>query len=417
MTRRQLLSGIAGTSLFTKSSFKLWEKLDPAQEASPQNEEFWLKLREGFTLPTDFLCLNQVGLTATPNQVREAEFKQNTRATTAPSYIVYRKQRHEIDRVRLRLAKFLGAKEEEVALTQNGTAGLHTTIMGWPLSEGHAIISTNHDYSRAWNAIHQRQARYGTPVITVEIPPEPIPDDQYLSLWEEKLHDKVGLALVCSMTYLTGHVVPYQKVIQLCHERGIPVLVDAAQSIALRPIDFTKDKSDFLTACLHKWVMAPVGTGVFVVKDRHIKDLWALHPPAQEISHLITKFEQVGTMPYAAVLATDTALDLHEWIGMQRISDRLFELRKRIFNELSGDPAVTLLSTLDRSRHDGMVTLQVKGKPGNLLASDLMSKHAIHVTTVNTTGIDGIRVSPHIYTTVAEVDRLISALRILMSNP
>lgn len=415
MTRRQLLQSAAASVFFSHQTWPALESLDP-QEAEPQNEDFWLELRKSFILPTEIVCFNHVGLTATPNLVREAEFAENTRAASAPSYYVYRKQRGERDKVRTRLAKFLNAREDEIALTGNGTQGLHTTLLGWPLNPGQAIITTNHDYSRSWNALNQRHSREGTPIVEVSVPPDPISDDEYLALWEEKLKGDIGLALVCSMTYLTGHVVPYRKVIELCRAKKIPVLVDAAQSLALRPLDFAADNPDFLTACLHKWLMAPVGTGVFVVKSDNISTLWPLAPPDPSLNRQITKFEQDGTHSYAAQLSIKTAFEFHDWLGRERLSDRLFALRSRLYERIHDLPGIHFYSTLDRNRHDGMMTFGFKDKDGGALAGELLNVHKTHVTTAIHAGINAIRVSPHAFHTFEEIDKLADAIKIAKNS-
>ncbi|MBX3095530.1 MAG: aminotransferase class V-fold PLP-dependent enzyme [Fimbriimonadaceae bacterium] len=409
MTRRELIAAGVGFAFFGDRTWSHLERLSP-QVGEPTNEEFWEEVRRAFTIPDEVLSLNHVGLSATPNRVLDAQIAEERRAARAPSLYVYREQRTELARIKARVATFLGADAECVALTPNATYGLHTAILGVPLKAGQKIVSTDHDYSRAWNAMEQRRDRDGVVLETIEVPPGGITDHEYVEKWLRALTADVGLAVLCSVTYLTGHVIPFEEVISHCHHRGIPVLIDTAQSVGLRPFDFKASNADFMTACLHKWVMAPVGSGVFLVRKDQIKDLWPLAPPDPAFREQIAKFEQFGTFPFATFLAYEAAFDFHDWIGMKRKSDRLLHLRTHIQDRLREMEGIRFYSSLDRSRHDGMMTIGLQGLSGGDFASVLLREHRIHVTTSVHAGIDGIRVSPHIFMTLKEMDIFVDSV-------
>lgn len=410
MTRRGFLAGLTATVAFRDTAWASIQKLEPSN-AGAQDEAFWTEVRKHFIFHDKLTSFNHVGLAPPPKAAYEEQLRQLKRAASIPTQIIWREQIREIDEIRKRIAPLIGAKPEETALTYNASYGLQTGIMGWPLQKGDAIVTTSHDYSRAFTAIHQRRRRDVVELVEIPMDSPPASKEAILASWDKALTPKVKLAVLCTVTFLNGTILPVAEIIEMCHKRGVAVLLDGAQSIALLPTEFGKWKPEMYTACLHKWLMAPIATGVFCVREDSIKKVWSLSPSDESLEDDITKFEQVGTRPLAPILAINQAIDFHEWLGMDRKFKRLQFLREKIWEGIADVPNVINYGSLDPTRACAMLAIGFKGKSGIEAAGYLVNSHAIHVTTTLRAGIDAIRISPNVFTSLDEVSRLVKAIR------
>lgn len=110
---------------------------------------------------------------------------------------------------------------------------------------------------------------------------------------------------------------------------GIETVVDGAHAFAQFP--FTRDEldCDYYGTSLHKWVLAPVGTGFLYVRKEKIGKIWPLMAAGKHLDNNIRKFEEIGTHPASQRNAITEALTFHESIGVERKAARFRYLRKR----------------------------------------------------------------------------------------
>ena len=405
MTRRQLLAGTASAFAFRDETLKNLTSLNLGQ-ADQYDETFWQLLRSRFDIDPNLTVFNHAGLSPSPRSVNDAIAAQVKRANADPSYIIWRKQDNEVDPIRSQLAELIGCQTEELALTANATYGLQTCILGIPMVAGDEILATNHEYSRTHTAIEQRVRRDGVVSVNVELksPPETakIVAEQILS----KVTSRTKLVVLSQMTFLIGSFMPIREVAKSLEGSGIPLLVDGAHGIGLLSDKFSELGAPLYTACLHKWLMGPIGTGILVAKKPWIKQTWPLHPAESSLDGSINKFEQVGTRSMAPFLALQESLDFHHMLGRERKAARLESLKVRLAEKVLNAPGVTHYGSLDSNLCRVILTVGFDKVPASELAGRLLSKHHIHVTTVMRAGISAIRISPNVFTTHEEVDRL-----------
>ena len=374
------------------------------------DEEFWLRIRNSFDIDPALTVFNHSGLSPSPRATREAIAEQTKRANFDPSLIIWRQQDNELASIRKQLAEVVGCEVDELALTMNATCGLQTAIMGVPMSAGDEIVATVHEYSRSLTAIRQRERRDGIKPVIVAFKAPLGSRKELATQILNGVTSKTKLIVLSQMTFLTGALMPIKEVVAAVASRGIPVLMDAAHGIGLLPEKFRDTGAATYTACLHKWMMAPIGTGVFVVKRPWINKIWPLHPADESLDHSMQKFEQLGTRAAAPFLAIQESLDFHNMLGRERKAARLELLRSRLANYVLNAPGVKNYESLDPERDRVMLALEFEKADAIALAGWLLSEHRIHVTTVVRAGMNAIRISPNVFTTIAEVDRLAAIL-------
>jgi hypothetical protein len=146
------------------------------------------------------------------------------------------------------------------------------------------------------------------------------------------------------------------------------------------------------------------------VRRSRIRETWPLHPADEGLDRDIRKFEQVGTRSAVPYLAIMEALDLHEAIGPARKLARINWLRDRLIGRLEGRPKLTLLASPVPGIQTALLAVQIEGLRAPALTAWLFTKRGLYATTATRDGVDAVRISPNIFTTAAEVDRLGNAL-------
>ncbi len=370
-----------------------------------RDEDFWLEVQQAFTLDRTIINLNNGGVSPSPRIVQEAMRRYLEYSNTAPVYTMWQVLEPEIEAVRHRLAASFGCDPEEMAITRNASEALEIVQLGIPLERGDEVLTTTQDYPRMLTTWHQRERREGIVLRQISFPvPPPSPDD-LADRVERAITPKTKVIHVCHITNLTGQIFPIRRIVRAARERGIEVIVDGAHAYAHFP--FTRDEldCDYYGTSLHKWLLAPHGTGFLYVRKAKIERLWPLMAAPPEMNRDIRKFEEIGTHPAANHNAIAEALTFHEGLGAERKAARLRYLFQRWAKRLERQPKVKILTPYDAPQSCGLASFSVEGLDVNKLVTYLWDKHRIIVTPIVHQEFTCVRVTPNVYTTVSEIDR------------
>jgi selenocysteine lyase/cysteine desulfurase len=222
---------------------------------------------------------------------------------------------------------------------------------------------------------------------------------------EEAITPKTKVIHICHITNRTGQIFPVKKICQMARSRGIEVVVDGAHAFAQFPFTQADLDCDYYGTSLHKWVLAPIGTGMLYVKRDKIEKIWPMMPAPPAMNANIRKFEEIGTHPASQRNAITEALNFHESIGAERKAERFRYLRKRWSNRLRELPGVQILNSEDPEQSCGIGFISVDGIDAPKLSAYLWEKHRIWTVAIVTPGeYQGLRITPNVYTTLEEVD-------------
>jgi isopenicillin-N epimerase len=309
-----------------------------------------------------------------------------------------------IESVRKGLASAFGCEPEEMAITRNASESLETCILGLDLRPGDEILTTTHDYPRMLTAWRQRERRDGLVLKTIPFPvPAPSAAD-LVQRFQRAITEKTKVILVCHITNLTGQIFPVKEICRLGRERGIEVIVDGAHAFAHFPFAWKDLDCDYYGTSLHKWLFAPHGTGFLFVRKSKIAKLWPLMAAPDNMGDNIRKFEEIGTHPAANHNAIGEALSFHQGIGIERKAARLRWLRDRWMKRLQGQQGVRLFTSFDPAMSCAIGTVGIEGVDTAKLGAHMWDKRRIIVTPIIHDEFQGLRVTPSVYTTPAEVD-------------
>ncbi|HUG54073.1 MAG TPA: aminotransferase class V-fold PLP-dependent enzyme [Vicinamibacteria bacterium] len=393
--------------------FSLREVMDAAAGRPPAevaaDEAPWRAVRDAFDVDRTIINLNNGGVSPSPRLVQEALALDQRRSNEAPAYSMWAVLEPEKESVRAGLAALFGCEAEEVAITRNACESLETCLFGFDLRPGDEVLTSNQEYPRTLAALRQRERRDGIVVRAVPLPVPAASSAELLDRFRRALTPRTRVLLVSHMTYLTGQILPVAEICRMGREAGVVVVVDGAHTLGHLPLRREDLGCDYFGATLHKWMMAPHGTGFLYVRRDKIERLWPLMaPPADMRPDDIRKFEQIGTHPAAPHNAIAEALEFHHALGAARKSARLRYLRDRWARPLSCHPRVRLLTNLEASMSCGLGTFAVEGVEPAALAEALWDRKRILVVAFAHEEFAGVRVTPSLYTTAGEVDTFVA---------
>ncbi|MDJ0838598.1 MAG: aminotransferase class V-fold PLP-dependent enzyme [Acidobacteriota bacterium] len=369
------------------------------------DEKFWFQVQQAFTVDRSLMNLNNGGVCPSPASVQEAMKRYLDFSNHAPTYTMWRILEPQRETVRDRLARHFGCSSEEIALTRNASEGLQICELGFDLKSGDEVLTTDQDYPRMITTFQQRERREG--IVLKQFPlPVPAEDDEVVvDLFRRHITPKTKLILMCHMINLTGQILPVKKVVQMARQRGIPVIVDGAHAFGHFDFKLQDLDCDYYATSLHKWLLAPHGTGMLYVRKDKIRDLWAMMPAHEKLDDDIRKYEEIGTHPAANYLAIGEALAFHEGIGPARKEARLRYLTHYWAKRLKVHGKVKLNTSLLPKYSCALCNFNVEGIDMHQLGRYLMNGHRIITTPIDHGDCRGMRITPNLYTTIAELDR------------
>ena len=384
--------------------------VNDSPEAIAKDETFWREIQQAFTVDRSLINLNNGGVSPSPRVVQEALVRHLAYSNEAPVVTMWRILEPQIETVRQRLARQFGCDPEELAITRNASESLEICIFGLDLKPGDEVLTTNQDYPRMLNAWRQRERREGIKLNTISFPvPPPSLDDLY-NRFERAITPRTKVIHFCHITNLTGQIFPVKRICQLGRERGIEVVVDGAHAFAHFPFKHEDLDCDYYGTSLHKWLLAPIGTGMLYVRKSKLKKLWPLMAADSKQDDDIRKFEEIGTHPAANHNAIAEALTFYEGIGAERKAARLRYLKERWARRLEQNKGVRVLTPYDPQQSCGLALFNIEGMDMRKLGTQLWEKHHIIVTPIDHEEFHGIRVTPNVYTTLDEIDMFCDAV-------
>src|SRR6266542_5500780 len=303
------------------------ERLDASDVAA--DESYWREIQQGFTLDRTIINLNNGGCSPSPRVVHEAFKRYLDISNQAPVYHMWQILEPNIETVRRRLAAAFGCSTEEMAITRNASEALQIAQLGIDLKAGDEIVTTNQDYGRMLDTWDQRVRREGITVKKISFPVPPPSMDDLADRLIGAIGPRTKVLHFCHITNLTGQIFPVKKICDAARAKGVKTIVDGAHAFAHFPYKASDLGCDYYGTSLHKWLLAPIGTGFLYVRRENIEGLWGLTPTSAGRAKDIRKFEEIGTHPAANHNAIAEALSFHEGMGIERKSARLRYLRNR----------------------------------------------------------------------------------------
>jgi len=382
--------------------------LSPFEAAT--EEDYWSVIQQAYTVNSNIINLNNGGVSPAPKVVQEAVERYNKLSNEGPSYFMWRILDQGREPLRQKLALLAGCDAEEIAVNRNSTEALNTVIYGLDLKPGDEVVGTKQDYPNMINAWKQRalRDRIKYTQISFDFPVED--DDAIVRAYEKAITSKTKILHVTHLINWVGQIMPVKKIAQMAHAKGVEVLCDSAHSFGLLDFKFPDLECDYAGTSLHKFLSAPIGSGMLYIRKEKIAKIWPLLCNDKPNSSDIRKFETLGTRSFPIEQGIGEALNFHNAIGAKRKEERIRYLKNYWAEKVKDIPGVKLHTSLNPAYSCAICGVSIDNIPPVELSDLLFANYKIHTVGIVWENISCVRVTPHVYTTLQELDMLVKAI-------
>ncbi len=368
----------------------------------------WENIRGQFILKRGVTYMNNASLGMPPSVVVKAVCDGYEAISREPLHGKHDLQDKIAKEVIPGLARMFGAEADEMVLTRNASEALHLQTIGLELNPGDEVIITTQEHPAGHRPWMFRKERDGIVVKEVFIPSPLESGDDVVNRLEAAVTRKTKALSFCHITR-GGHRYPVKKLAAMARDQGLLTLVDGAQAAGQFPINLHDLGCDAYTVSLHKWILAPAGTGfLYVRKDARDRIRSAFSPGATVEA---PGFDPPGTMDFPVRAAIGTALKFVNTLGLENIEKRCRTLSDYLKAGLADIKGVKLLSSpAEETSAPGSTIFEKEGLDAMASVPLMEERIKTHIDEHQRDGHNAIRISTHVYNTMTEIDRLLEAV-------
>ena len=400
-------SGILGLGapLLSKS---FDSKLTKFKLPKSSSDKDWAEVRSHFIIDKDITYMNNASLGMPPLGVLKSINNGYEAISKEPLHGKHDLQDSISKSVIPKLAKTFGVDEDEIVLTRNASEALDIQAHSVKLKKGDEIIISSQEHPAGLRPWLVRQKNDGIKIKTVFIPSPLKSVTDTVSRLSNAITPKTKAISFCHVTR-GGHLYPLKEIVDMAKERNLLTLVDGAQAAGQFPINLNKVRCDAYSVSLHKWILAPAGTGfLFINKEAREK---MISPFIYEKNQISPGFDPPGTKDFPVRAAIGTALDYINNIGLLNIEKRCRELSNYLKKGLIQIDGVKILSSpINKLSAPGSTIFEKAGLDAFKSVPMIENMINTHIDEHVRDGHNAIRVSTHIYNTKQQIDQLLEAL-------
>ena len=369
---------------------------------SAADEAAWERIKREFVI--DGLHLNTGTIGACPLPVLDATI-EHLRAFER----IIGQEAIDYPALKGELETFIGAWPGSVAVLRNTTEAMNNAAAGLDLAAGDEVLSTTHEHIGGrccWELLARRRGivyRMFTP------PLDPASSDELLASWQSQVTPRTRVLSISHVLFSTGMLQPVKALVQWARSRGIVTVIDGAHPPGMLVTNVREIDADFYATSPHKWLLAPPGVGLLIVRPDRIASTWPLIGSGDWAATDIRRFEDVGTSNGSLVAGLRAAVGFHNAIGREAIEARVRALSDRLFNALAALPRVELKSPRNPELRTAMVSFKMAGTTAEKLQGYLGAAR-IRTRRIAESGYEYLRLSTHIYVLPSDVDRVVRLL-------
>lgn len=408
-SRREFLRNISTASLAAMAVPVLAANEKLSAPAGTPDEAYWESIRAKFPVVRDKVMFNAANLCPSPTSVHESmeKFRSGLSSDVSMQYrAVFAERRKKSIEL---LAKFIAANPSEVGITRNTSESNCTIINGLDLKAGDEIIIWDQNHPSNKEIWQKRALRTGLVVKLVTTPANPSGPEELLAPFSKAVTPKTRMIAFSQISNVTGTALPAKELCALARANGALSLVDGAQTLGFHEVNVQELGCDFYTASTHKWLMGPLENGVLYMRGEHIDKVWpniiggGWHDNTNTVDEKICFLGQRNDPPTAAL---PEIIQFHETIGRKNIYERVVALNTYLKDEVRKKlPKATFITPLASSMSGGIVIVSFPNTDSKTIAQKLYDDHGIAAASTG-----GVRLSPHIYNTISDVNRVVDAL-------
>ena len=384
--------------------------IDYSKRKSFSEESFWKSIRKDYLLKKDYVNLENGYYCFIPQPTLNKYLEHVKRINFEGSY--YMRNQLDLDKRKTaeRLSNLVNCDKDELAITRNTTESLDLIISGFPWKKNDEAIFAIQDYGSMQEMFKLTAKRRGIVNKIISVPNQPENDEEIVSLYEQQITKKTKLIMVSHMINITGQILPVKQICEMAHSYNIDVLVDGAHCVGHIDVDIKDLNCDYYGSSLHKWLSAPLGTGLLFVKKEKISKIEPILAGHVHQRDNIMRLNHIGTHPVHSDLAINDAIDYLESIGIERKQNRLRYIQRYWSDKLRFKNNVIINTPTEIQRSCGIANIGVKNKTPDELSKILFNEYSIFTVAIDYASVKGCRITPNIYTNEEELDYFVESI-------
>ena len=404
------------TPFLSYKGFDQSADIDYSQRKRLSEENFWKSIRKDYLLKKDYVNLENGYYCFIPQPTLNKYLEHVKRINFEGSY--YMRNQLDLDKRKTakRLSNLVNCDKDELAITRNTTESLDLIISGFPWEKNDEAIFAIQDYGSMQEMFKLTAKRRGIVNKIISVPNHPVDDQEIVSLYEQQITKKTKLIMVSHMINITGQILPVKKICEMAHSYNIDVLVDGAHCVGHIDVDIKDLNCDYYGSSLHKWLSAPLGTGLLFVKKEKISKIEPILAGHVHERDSILRLNHIGTHPVHSDLAINDAIDYLESIGIERKQNRLRYIQRYWSDKLRFKNNIIINTPTEIQRSCGIANIGVKNKTPDELSKILFNEYSIFTVAIDYANVKGCRITPNIYTNEEELDYFVESIIKIASN-
>ncbi|HKS55590.1 MAG TPA: aminotransferase class V-fold PLP-dependent enzyme, partial [Steroidobacteraceae bacterium] len=430
LTRRELLAASAGLAAATALP-AADAQVAPVPNMPTSSRELWQWVRTQPMLDTQVAYLDVASSGPTLRAAMASEYRAREAQSLGLANAATR-WTEETNRLATRFAAFLGCDADELLFTRGAGEALGLAIAGLDLAPGDEIITTTREHPAALSPWLVQARRREIVVKQIELPAPLTGPEQPLGLFAGAVTERTKVIAFSHVQHDDGAVLPVKELSAFARQKGILSIVDGAQALGMLEFSMHDLGCDLYATCGHKWLSGSHGTGALYVRREVLDELWPVEPRGLDsVPPVFTPTDADGNadvpaalhklgniVPYAwpALRGAEAALEFQQTVGRSKIEARIRELAIYARLRLQQVAGIEMLTPARPGLWAGILTFRAPGKQAIDLASAIERSHRAHVRVVRLPNDAGgaLRLSPHIFSTHDDIEKLVQGLQLAL---
>ena len=400
-------------------SYKDYNDFSPTDISARRDlndDDLWKTIRNDYLLKKEYVNLENGYYCFIPQPTLNKHIDHIKKINLEGSFYM-RNHRDKDNRATAnRLSKLVNCESDELVITRNTTESLDLIISGFPWKKNDEAIFASQDYGSMQEMFKLTAKRKGIKNKIISIPNHPKNDQEIVSLYEKQITKKTKLIMVSHMINITGQILPVKKICEMAHSYNIDVLVDGAHCVGHIDVNIKDLDCDYYGSSLHKWLSAPLGTGLLFVKKNKISKIEPLFAGHIHERDSVLRLNHIGTNPVHSDLAINDAIDYLESIGSEKKENRLRYIQRYWSDKLRNKKNIIINTPEEISRSCGIANIGVRNLKSSNLSEILFKKYGIFTVPIDYANVVGCRITPNIYTNEEELNYFVDSILKIASN-
>ncbi len=379
-----------------------------AGAALPTNGQPALSDAGEYMLEPGVIYLNTGSLGPTPRSILDAVMKSWSQLETNPVAMSYGGIVHGLaDRTRDAVAGLIGCSPDEVLLTRSTTNAMNIAALGIDLDRGDRVLTTDVEHeggSAAWKHLEKRR---GIGIDRVVIRPEDHDVRGIVERFERAITKQTRVISVSHVITSTGLRMPVREIVSLAKGRDILTIIDGAQAVGNIEVDVRALGCDAYAAPGHKWLMAPKGTGFLYISKAAASRIQPVE--WEDGRRYVVGSAGVGPLPL--IVGFGAAVEAAQKRRVAVSEARNLRLRNRAYEGLKKIAKVEVVSAPPGPLATALVAFRLPpAVDSSTFRNAMREKHKIVLKQTEKRWFNGMRISPHVFNTEADIDAALKAI-------